>query len=138
MRVLGAGLGKYRAPVGGFVGGQPEVHVGGCVQTDAGVTMLVVVQWVKVSMNCLASQSDPKRSGNAGPYFNVLNSDSEYGLSLDTRVAVERTSPVKVAACLVDTPCPVSMAKVSVSASCAARRSPLPRRVTPRERVLFP
>ena len=31
------------APVGGFVGGQPEVHVGGCVQTDAGVTMLVVV-----------------------------------------------------------------------------------------------
>src|SRR6202453_3165237 len=36
-------------------------------------------------MNCLASQSDPKRSGNAGPYFNVLNNDSEYGLSLDTR-----------------------------------------------------
>src|SRR5271163_4576976 len=36
-------------------------------------------------MNCLASQSDPKRSGNAGPYFKVLNSDSEYGLSLDTR-----------------------------------------------------
>jgi hypothetical protein len=28
-------------------------------------------------MNCLASQSDPKRSGNSGPYFNVLNSDSE-------------------------------------------------------------
>jgi hypothetical protein len=28
-------------------------------------------------MNCLASLSDPKRSGNAGPYFNVLNSDSE-------------------------------------------------------------
>jgi hypothetical protein len=36
-------------------------------------------------MNCLASQSDPKRSGNSGPYFNVLNNDSEYGLSLDTR-----------------------------------------------------
>jgi hypothetical protein len=40
------------------------------------------------------------------------------------RVAVERTSPVNVAACLVDTPCAVSIAKVSVSASCAARRSP--------------
>src|SRR3954462_5246227 len=38
-----------------------------------------------MSMNCLASQIDPKRSGNAGPYFNILNSDSEYGLSLDTR-----------------------------------------------------
>src|ERR1700730_5932803 len=36
-------------------------------------------------MNCLACQSDPKRSGNSGPYFNVLNSDSENGLSLDTR-----------------------------------------------------
>ena len=36
-------------------------------------------------MNCLASQSDPNRSGNSGPYFKVLNSDSEYGLSLDTR-----------------------------------------------------
>src|ERR1700755_118242 len=36
-------------------------------------------------MNCLAWQSDPKRSGNSGPYFKVLNNDSEYGLSLDTR-----------------------------------------------------
>src|SRR5882757_725512 len=36
-------------------------------------------------MNCLASHSDPKHSGNAGPYFNVLNNASEYGLSLDTR-----------------------------------------------------
>src|SRR6478609_4499010 len=58
--------------------------------------------------------------------------------ALRRRVAVERTSPVNVAACLVDTPCPVSIAKVSVSASCAARRSPLSRTVTPRERVLFP
>jgi hypothetical protein len=31
VRVSGAGLGQYRAPVGGFVGGQPEVHVGGRV-----------------------------------------------------------------------------------------------------------
>jgi hypothetical protein len=43
VRVSGAGLGQYRAPVGGFVGGQPEVHIGGGVQPDAGVTMLVVV-----------------------------------------------------------------------------------------------
>jgi hypothetical protein len=28
-------------------------------------------------MNSLASESDPKRSGNSGPYFNVLNNDSE-------------------------------------------------------------
>jgi len=38
---------------------------------------------VKVSMNCLASQSDPKRSGNAGPYFNVLNNDSELSRTRD-------------------------------------------------------
>ena len=31
VRVSGAGLGEYRAPVGSVVGGQPEVHVGGCV-----------------------------------------------------------------------------------------------------------
>jgi hypothetical protein len=43
VRVSGAGLRQYRAPVGGFVGGQPEVHIGGGVQPDAGVTMLVVV-----------------------------------------------------------------------------------------------
>ena len=43
VRVSGAGLGQYRAPVGGFVGVQPEVHVGGCVEPDPGVTMLVVV-----------------------------------------------------------------------------------------------
>src|SRR6476646_8322498 len=36
-------------------------------------------------MNCLASLSDPKHSGNSGQYFKVLNNDSEYGLSLDTR-----------------------------------------------------
>src|SRR3979490_1363473 len=36
-------------------------------------------------MNFLACASDPKHSGNSGPYFKVLNSDSEYGLSLDTR-----------------------------------------------------
>ena len=36
-------------------------------------------------MNCLASEWDPQHSGNSGPYFKVLNSDSENGLSLDTR-----------------------------------------------------
>src|SRR5437588_8225092 len=35
-------------------------------------------------MNCLAFPTDPNRSGNSGPYFKVLNSDSEYGLSFDT------------------------------------------------------
>jgi hypothetical protein len=32
----------------------------------------------------IASESDPKRLGKSGPYFNVLNSDCECGLSLDT------------------------------------------------------
>src|SRR5664280_956272 len=36
-------------------------------------------------MNALASAREPKRSGNTGANFNVLNHDSEYGLSLDTR-----------------------------------------------------
>src|SRR5659263_308903 len=36
-------------------------------------------------MNALASVSEPKRSGNTGANFNVLNHDSEYGLSLETR-----------------------------------------------------
>src|SRR6476469_9556852 len=42
-------------------------------------------QWVNSSMNFLDSVSDPKRSGNSGPYFRVLNSASEYGLSFETR-----------------------------------------------------
>jgi hypothetical protein len=29
--VPSAGVGEHAAPVGGFVGGQPEVHIGGCV-----------------------------------------------------------------------------------------------------------
>jgi hypothetical protein len=40
-------------------------------------------------MNCLASQSDPKRSGNAGPYFNVLNNDSELSRVRDNSDYVE-------------------------------------------------
>ena len=36
-------------------------------------------------MNVLASASEPKRSGNTGANFNVLNHDSEYGLSFETR-----------------------------------------------------
>src|SRR5450756_1687532 len=36
-------------------------------------------------MNALASSNEPKRSGNTGANFNVLNHDSEYGLSLETR-----------------------------------------------------
>jgi hypothetical protein len=47
--------------------------------------MVVVVPVGEASMNCLASLSDPKHSGNSGPYLSVLNNDSEYGLSLDTR-----------------------------------------------------
>src|SRR5674476_1459094 len=36
-------------------------------------------------MNERASASEPKRSGNTGANFSVLNHDSEYGLSLETR-----------------------------------------------------
>src|SRR5674536_331552 len=36
-------------------------------------------------MNALASAREPKRSGNTGANFNVLNHDSEYGLSFETR-----------------------------------------------------
>src|SRR5660398_124792 len=36
-------------------------------------------------MNALASVSEPKRSGNTRANFNVLNHDSEHGLSLLTR-----------------------------------------------------
>jgi hypothetical protein len=55
------------------------------VQPDAGVTMLLAVPVGKgIFMNCLALQSDPNRPGNSGPYFNVLNSASVYGLSLES------------------------------------------------------
>src|ERR1700694_2428868 len=40
-------------------------------------------------MNCLSSQSVPKRSGNSGPYFNVLNSDSELSRVRDNSDYVE-------------------------------------------------
>ena len=44
VRVSGAGLRRGSCVAfGGFVGGQAVVHVGGCVQTDAGVAVLVVV-----------------------------------------------------------------------------------------------
>src|SRR5450830_796397 len=36
-------------------------------------------------MKPLASPSEPKRSGNTGANFSVLNHDSEYGLSFETR-----------------------------------------------------
>src|ERR1700759_3096844 len=64
----------------------------------------------KVSMNCLASDSDPKRSGNSGPYFSVLNSDSEYGLSLDTlgrecdRVTSRSASSAATVLLVIDVP----------------------------------
>ena len=75
------------APCAGrrLVVGQTEVHIGGCVQTDAAVTMLVVVPLGEQVHEISCLQIDRKRSGNVGSYFNVLNSDSEYGLSLDTR-----------------------------------------------------
>ena len=31
VRVSGVGVGQHAAPVSGFVDGQPEVHIGGCV-----------------------------------------------------------------------------------------------------------
>src|SRR5450830_467292 len=36
-------------------------------------------------MNERASAREPKRSGNTGANFSVLNHDSEYGLSFETR-----------------------------------------------------
>src|SRR5674476_1592402 len=36
-------------------------------------------------MKLLASVTESKRSGNTGANFNVLNHDSEYGLSFETR-----------------------------------------------------
>src|SRR5450759_1302215 len=36
-------------------------------------------------MKLLASPREPKRSGNTGANLSVLNHDSEYGLSLETR-----------------------------------------------------
>src|SRR5450830_2176981 len=36
-------------------------------------------------MNVLASVTEPNRSGNTWANFNVLNHDSEYGLSFETR-----------------------------------------------------
>src|SRR5665647_1688110 len=36
-------------------------------------------------MKFLASVREPKRSGNTGANLSVLNHDSEYGLSLETR-----------------------------------------------------
>ena len=43
VRVPGTGVGEHGASVGGFVGSQPVAHVGGGMQSDAGVTMFVVV-----------------------------------------------------------------------------------------------
>ena len=44
--------------------------------------------WLQCSKNSTqdarACSTEPKRSGDAGQYFKVLNAASEYGLSLDT------------------------------------------------------
>lgn len=40
-------------------------------------------QWANSSTSVLDFVSDPKRSGNSGPYFRILNSASEQGLSFD-------------------------------------------------------
>ena len=45
---------------------------------------MVLYQTKKSSRKLRASGSDPKRSGNSGVYFSVLNWLSENGLSLET------------------------------------------------------
>ena len=59
--------------------GLAVVDVGGGVQAEAAVTVLVVVpaeEWAR------AASIVGNRAGNAGRYLRVLNWASEYGLSL--------------------------------------------------------
>lgn len=43
VRVSGTSVGEHGTSFGGFIGGQPVVNICRGVQSDAGVTMLVVV-----------------------------------------------------------------------------------------------
>src|ERR1700738_5273741 len=63
-----------------------------------------------MSMNCLASQSDPTHSGNSGPYFRLLNNDPEYVLSVHPRgqqcepVTSETASSAATVLLVIDVP----------------------------------
>ena len=76
--------GEHRLPMRADRGGLAEVHDRRREEPEAAVMMVLVVPAKERLANARPSAIDPKRSGNCGQYFRVLNWASEKGLSLDT------------------------------------------------------
>ena len=75
--MLLVGGGKDAGP-GSLDGGSAAVvDVGGGVQAEAAVAVLVVVPGKKSRQCALAASMEPNRAGNPGRYFRVLNCASE-------------------------------------------------------------
>jgi hypothetical protein len=114
--------------------GQAVVHVGRREQAETGVVVLVLYQGKKTWQCARASWIDPKRTGNAGRYFSVLNWASENGLSWLSGSARARTTCIGARVVDLDTPrrCGtrtprrLRQSAVAVTVAVSRRRGPRP------------
>ena len=73
VRVGGVGRIENLGAVSADRVGAAVVDIGGCVERDAGVTVLVVVPTEEVTAEPVGSSKLPKRAGKSGRYFKVRN-----------------------------------------------------------------
>jgi len=82
--VGGVGGVEHFGPVGLDGLGPAVVHIGGSVEPDTGVAVLVVIPGEEPAGEGMGILEGPETFGELGRYLRVLNGDSLYGLSLLT------------------------------------------------------